>query len=67
VTLEEIDGLPGKWLRVQDHKHGRPYNVCTVCGGLGWAWNGWFTCDAATSGLGHVATIPDGDVYVRVV
>lgn len=41
-----IPGLPGEWVRVvQKYDYDKDKSRCGVCGGLGFPWHGWFSCD----------------------
>jgi len=68
--LIEINGLPGKWRKIEaryDYKSAR--TKCPNCGGLGIPWNGWFECDNAFwdgSCCGCVAVVETGEAFIYV-
>ena len=40
----------------------RGFNRCAVCGGVGFAWHGWFNCDDCDA----IALIASGETFVRM-
>jgi hypothetical protein len=36
---------------------------CPICGGVGWVWRGWFSCDGRCHSIALVAT---GQVYLPI-
>jgi hypothetical protein len=62
----DIQGLPGKWVKVESrYDYANNKSRCPVCGSVGWVWAGWFSCDAGKT-LDHVAVVETGDTYIRV-
>ena len=41
------------------YDHGWSY--CAVCGGLGWPWQGWFSCEECTA----ISVIATGETFVE--
>jgi hypothetical protein len=59
----EIGGLSGKYeILSQLYDYRRDRCTCPHCGGLGFAWRGWFTCEDKCE---TVAFIPTGEVFLR--
>jgi len=58
-----IPGLPGMW-EITGGKYNYKADACRcgVCGGLGVAWRGWFSCEDGE----HVALIETGECFQRV-
>jgi hypothetical protein len=38
-------------------------STCPICGGVGWVWRGWFSCDGR---CGAIAVIADGRTFLPV-
>lgn len=54
ITLRPIEGS-------YDYKtHGA---TCPICGGVGFPWGGWFSCDNGPSIGSHIAVIADGRCF----
>lgn len=61
-TTVAIPGLDGKWRQIEArYDYATARTKCPNCGGIGWCWLGWFTCDAACS---CVALVSDGRAFL---
>jgi hypothetical protein len=59
----QISGLPGWYVEVDAryaYAHDKAH--CPVCGGVGWVWHGWFTCEGTCEAVALVAT---GQTFTR--
>ena len=62
TVIETNTGLMEVRPEVYDYEHGDK-NTCPVCGGLGWVWQGTFTCDGRI-GCNARAFVACGTVFV---
>jgi hypothetical protein len=57
-----IHGLPGWWQPTTAvYAYATDPCRCPVCGGVGWVWHGWFTCDGTCQA---VALVSDGRTFL---
>ena len=58
----EIKGKSGKYVEISKrHDYTGDKCRCPNCGGLGFPWNGWFSCEDCTC----IALVEDGRAFVR--
>ena len=66
----QIPGLPGKWLLTgARYDFAGDKTKCPNCGGLGFVWSGWFTCNFdgySGNASGAVALVNDGRCFVPI-
>ena len=59
-------GAPGLWQETTAHyDYADACTKCPVCGGVGWGWRGWFTCDDR-DGCHAIAEIASGRTFLPV-
>jgi hypothetical protein len=59
-----ITGLPGQWQETEArYDYASDKSHCPICGGVGWLWRGWFTCEGT---CGAVAVLETGRVFLPV-
>lgn len=57
----EIPGLPGRWTQIESrYDYTTDKCRCPACGGLGFPWRGWFSCDDCPC----KAVVGDGRAFV---
>lgn len=60
----QIPGLAGWWQETTAHyDYDTAPTACPVCGGVGWIWREWFTCDRTCHA---VAVVEDGRTFLPV-
>ena len=68
-TLGQIIGIPNaggdrQYVRIEArYCLADDAPACPNCGGLGWVWRGWFTCDGATDCF-CIALVETGEAFV---
>jgi len=63
AEIVEIPGLTGRFVEVAArYDYAVDKNRCAVCGGLGFPWGGWFSCESDY----HYSLVNGGRSFLRI-